>query len=95
MGKYIDEVLYDLVPLQVGHVLLGCSWQYDRRVVHDGFTNKYSFIMNGKNIVLTPLSPKELYKDKKIMRERIYVCERKRNNYIFSNSNFPTIIQPL
>ena len=37
--------------------------------------------MNGKKIVLTPLSPKEVYKDQKIMRERecANVREKERN----------------
>ena len=69
MGKYIDEVLCDVVPMQTSHILLGRLWQFDRRVLHDGFTNKYSFVMNGKEIVLSPLSPKEVYEDQMIMRE--------------------------
>ena len=39
--KYEDEVLCDVVPMQVGHLLLGRPWQFDRKVKHDGFTNKY------------------------------------------------------
>ena len=43
IGKYEDEVLCDVVPMQAGHLLLGRPWQFDRQVKHDGFTNKYSF----------------------------------------------------
>ena len=46
IGKYEDEVLCDVVPMQAGHLLLGRPWQFDRRVKHDGFTNKYSFVLN-------------------------------------------------
>uniref|UniRef100_A0A2N9J5B5 RNA-directed DNA polymerase n=1 Tax=Fagus sylvatica TaxID=28930 RepID=A0A2N9J5B5_FAGSY len=43
IGKYEDEVMCDVVPMQAGHLLLGRPWQFDRQVKHDGFTNKYSF----------------------------------------------------
>ncbi|GKV34681.1 hypothetical protein SLEP1_g43035 [Rubroshorea leprosula] len=56
--RYKDEVLCDVVPMHAGHLLLGRPWQYDRRVTHDGFKNRYSFIMEGKTITLTPLSPR-------------------------------------
>ena len=44
IGKYEDEVLCDVVLMQVGHLLLGRSWKFDRKVKHDAFTNKYSFV---------------------------------------------------
>lgn len=46
IGRYEDEVLCDVVPMQVGHLLLGRPWQFDRRVKHDGFTNKFSLVHN-------------------------------------------------
>ena len=39
------------------HVLLGRPWLYDRRVMHDGYLNTYSFNHNNRRIVLTPMSP--------------------------------------
>ncbi|GKV06452.1 hypothetical protein SLEP1_g18350 [Rubroshorea leprosula] len=63
IGRYKDEVLCDLVPMHVGHLLLGRTWQYDRRVTHDGFKNHYSFIMEGKTITLMLLSPRQVYED--------------------------------
>ena len=56
-------MLCDVVPMQAGHMLLGRPWQYDRRVRHDGFTNKYSFEMNKRTIILAPLSPMQAYAD--------------------------------
>ncbi|XP_052481185.1 uncharacterized protein LOC128035479 [Gossypium raimondii] len=43
IGKYSDEVLCDVVPMHAGHLLLGHPWQFDRRVMHDGYSNRYSF----------------------------------------------------
>ena len=63
IGKYEDEVLCDVVPMQAGHLLLGRPWQYDRRVQHDAFTNKYSFMFNHRTITLVPMTPKQVYED--------------------------------
>ena len=57
IGKYEDEVLCDVVPMQVGHLLLGRPWQFDRQMKHDGFTNKWSFVLNQRSITLVPLTP--------------------------------------
>ena len=32
IGRYKDEVLCDVVPMHVGHILLGKPWQFDRKV---------------------------------------------------------------
>ena len=54
IGKYKDEMMCDVVLMQAGHILLG-AWQYDKRVTHDGYRNKYLFVKNGRNIPLVPL----------------------------------------
>ena len=69
IGRYKDEILCDVVPMHASHILLGRPWQYDRRVVHDGFSNRYSFSMNGKPINLLPMTPKHVYEDQKILSE--------------------------
>ena len=63
IGKYSDEVVCDVVPMQASHLLLGRPWQFDRRVLHDGYKNRYSFEHDGHKITLAPLSPKEVYLD--------------------------------
>uniref|UniRef100_A0A2N9J5Z4 CCHC-type domain-containing protein n=1 Tax=Fagus sylvatica TaxID=28930 RepID=A0A2N9J5Z4_FAGSY len=63
IGKYLDEVLCDVVPMHAGHILLGRPWQYDRRVTHDGFKNRYSFIKDNGTITLVPLTPRQVYED--------------------------------
>ncbi|GKV11601.1 hypothetical protein SLEP1_g22845 [Rubroshorea leprosula] len=61
--RYKDEVLCDVVSMHAGHLLLGRPWQYDRRITHDGFKNRSSFIMERKTITLVPLSPRQVYED--------------------------------
>ena len=43
IGRYNDRVLCDVIPMEATHIMLGRPWQYDTKVVHDGFTNKISF----------------------------------------------------
>src|SRR4029078_9616696 len=50
--KYKDEVLCDVVPMTACHLLLGRPWQFDRRVIHDGFANTHSLLYNNKRVIL-------------------------------------------
>ncbi|XP_043807316.1 uncharacterized protein LOC122721962, partial [Manihot esculenta] len=63
IGKYVDEVNCDIVPMQAGHILLGRPWQFDRRVIHDGYSNRFSFTFLGVKHILVLLSPKDIYAD--------------------------------
>ncbi|KAL5834696.1 hypothetical protein ACOSQ4_014193 [Xanthoceras sorbifolium] len=63
IGKYKDEVVCDVVPMNAGHILLGRPWQFDRHVTHDGYTNRYSFVLHKRPITLVPLTPRQVYKD--------------------------------
>jgi hypothetical protein len=60
MGEYRDEVLCDVIPMDVCHVLLGRPWQYDRHVVHDGRMNTYTLEKDGKTHTLLPGKDKEV-----------------------------------
>ena len=62
--KYMDNVLCDVVPKSACHILLGRPWQFDRHVMHDGFKNTYSLIIDKERIVLNPLPPNEVHKTK-------------------------------
>lgn len=56
IGKnYKDDIWCDIVPMDACHVLLGRPWLFDRRVMHDGRMNTYSFTKHHKKITLTPL----------------------------------------
>ena len=69
MGKFSDEVLCDVVSMHATHLLLGRPWQFDRNVTHDGLTNRYSFVKDGKKMILVPLSPKQVFDDQVKLRE--------------------------
>jgi hypothetical protein len=79
IGKYLDNVLYDVMPMHAGYILLGRPWQYDRRVTHDGFKNMYSFVKGGKTIKLAPLTPSQVYEDQLKLKNEI-VQKRKSEN---------------
>ena len=55
IGTYKDEILCDIIPMDVCHILLGRPWQYDRKVVHDGKKNTYSMEKDGRRHALSPL----------------------------------------
>jgi hypothetical protein len=60
MGEYKDEILCDVIPMDVCHVLLGRPWQYDRHVVHDGRMNTYTLEKDGRSHTLHPVKDKEV-----------------------------------
>lgn len=68
--KYEDEILCDILPLEASHVLLGRPWQSDRKVIHDGFTNRHSFEFRGRKTVLAPMAPHEVYLDQLSMKKK-------------------------
>ena len=79
IDKYEDKVLCDVVPVQVEHLLLRLTWQFDRRVKYDGFTNKYSIVFNQHNITLILMTLKQVYGDQvSLQREWAKEKERKR-----------------
>ncbi|KAI9169953.1 hypothetical protein LWI28_020048 [Acer negundo] len=63
IGRYKDEVTCDVVSMNAGHILLGRPWQFDRHVTHDGYTNRYSFVLDKRPITLVPLTPRQVYED--------------------------------
>nr|KYP39479.1 hypothetical protein KK1_039213 [Cajanus cajan] len=46
--------------MDASHILLGRPWQYDKKVIHDGVTNKICLVYIGKKHTLTPLSPSQV-----------------------------------
>jgi hypothetical protein len=58
IGGYRDEILCDVIPMDVFHVLLGRPWKYDINVVHDGRENTYTLENNGCKHMLLPIEDK-------------------------------------
>ncbi|XP_060190606.1 uncharacterized protein LOC132619854 [Lycium barbarum] len=69
IGKYEDEILCDVVPMQACHLLFGRPWKFDVDAQHSGRTNKYSFVVKGKKYILNPLTPYQVSEDYRVMRE--------------------------
>ncbi|XP_038986478.1 uncharacterized protein LOC120111977 [Phoenix dactylifera] len=84
IGKYTDEILCDVAPMHASHILLGRPWQFDRKVTHNGYKNHYSFMMNNRTVVLTPLKPLQAYEDQiRIARE----CKKREGESERKNAN--------
>ena len=60
IGPYHDEILCDVVNMDYTHILLGRPWIFDKKVIHDGLLNTYSFNHDGRRVTLLPLSPQEV-----------------------------------
>ena len=87
IGKYEDEVLCDVVPMQVEHLLLGRPWKFDRKVKHDGFTNKYSFVHNQRTVTLVPLTPSQVYEDQvRLQKESEHKKKSEKESELKKNS---------
>jgi len=66
IGKsYHDELWCDIIPIDACHILLGRPWLFDRKVIHHGYLNTYSFSKDGKKITLAPIQPSKPLKPQK------------------------------
>ena len=72
---YKDKVRCDVIPMDACHLLLGKPWQYDRKFMHYGGNNTYTFWKNGSKVVPLPL--KDEGKAKNMLSERELVKEMK------------------
>ena len=84
IGDYEDEVICDVVPMQAGHMLLGCLWQFDRDINHHGRTNKIVFNFKGKRVVLMPMTPKQVFDDQMALQRRREAEEQQ--NQVMTNN---------
>ena len=62
--KYRDEIWCDVMPMDICHVLLGRSWQWDRNIIYRDRENIYELKVEGKIVKLYPQVDK-------IMREKL------------------------
>ncbi|KAF8054126.1 hypothetical protein N665_1346s0001 [Sinapis alba] len=80
IGRYVDQVTCDVVPMQAGHLLLGRPWQFDKETIHNGRTNYYSFTHHNRKHNLAPLSPQQVLdmqrdmdKGNKVSKTSLYI----------------------
>jgi hypothetical protein len=59
IGGYKDEILCDVIPMDVFHILLGRPCHIDRNVIHDGRKNTYTLEKNGRTHMLLPMEEKK------------------------------------
>ncbi|XP_048630520.1 uncharacterized protein LOC106373165 [Brassica napus] len=89
IGRYEDVVVCNVLPMDACHILLGRPWQFDKRAVHDGFTNRHSFDHKGKKITLVPLTPLEVHQDQiQLKRNRDKETKPDEPESSHRNSNF-------
>jgi hypothetical protein len=60
IGGYRDEILCDVIPMDVCHVLLGRPWKYDKNVIHDSRRNNYTLEKSGRTHMLLPIEEKKV-----------------------------------
>jgi len=60
--SYQDELWFDIIPTDTCHIMFGRPWLFDRKVIHDGYLNTYSFSKEGKKVTLVPTPPSQLLK---------------------------------
>src|SRR4051812_41496370 len=82
--------------MTVCHMLLGRSWQYDKRALHDGHSNTYTFKWLEKTCVLQPMTPSQIVADnaKALARSQYTIppCEKsgeQENHTIVSECHKP------
>ena len=56
--------------MEATQILLGRHWQYDRKILYDGLTNKISFHFQRHKVILKSLSPKVVNKDQIKMKHK-------------------------
>jgi hypothetical protein len=60
IGGYRDEILCDVFPMDVSHILLARHWKYYKNVIHDGRRNTYTLENNGRTHMLLPIEEKKV-----------------------------------
>ena len=61
--KYEENILFDIVPKEIGHIIFGRPWQFDHNTYHEGYTNKIKFSFQDHKFILCPLTPHQVRED--------------------------------
>jgi hypothetical protein len=49
--------------MRAEHLLLWRPWQFDRKIKHDDFKNRYALEKDMERYTFAPLSPRQMYED--------------------------------
>jgi hypothetical protein len=60
IGGYKYEIICDVIPMDVCHLLVGRPWKYDMNVIHDGRKNTCTLENNGRTHMLLSIKDKEV-----------------------------------
>lgn len=82
VGRYQDQVVCDVVPIQACHVFLDRPWQFDKKTTHIGLTNLCTFMHHKCKFTLAPLSPSQVH-ELQIYNEKA-TCTK--NNFLIKPS---------
>jgi len=69
-GKYEDSGLCDIVSMEACSIVLGRSWQFDKKTMHNGLTNEITFTHKEKKFVLHHLAHPQVFEDKVRLKKR-------------------------
>ena len=69
-GRYQEEITCDVLAMDSSHILLGRPWQYYKKALYDGFTNRHPFRHGRKQITMVPLTPQEVQEDQICLKRR-------------------------
>ncbi|XP_058103238.1 uncharacterized protein LOC131246829 [Magnolia sinica] len=90
-GSYKESLWCDVLPMDVGHVILGRPWLFDNDVTIFGRSNACTFMYNGKKIKLNPMPPENTLgkkKDEKASEPREMGKSKPKSLHIISAREF-------
>jgi len=73
IGTYKDSAEFDIIPIQVCHLLFGQPWNDINNVLHNTVANKCSFKHSGRKITLVAMNAT------KILEANLERAERRKN----------------
>lgn len=65
---YKERMFFDIVPMDMCHLILGRPWEFDRRILHDGAKNTYRFTWETHQILLLPTPDKSSHSPRSDLR---------------------------
>lgn len=77
--RYKDTIWCDVIPINNYHALLGKPWYDYTRDSYNREKNRYSLEVNGRELILGPLTPSQICEDQRIVKENMEKYERKKN----------------